>query len=62
MVVRVEESGGGNLLWWLGWRRVVVEICYGGDGGGESLLEVRKLVKKEGKLREKIIRNFVIFL
>ena len=35
-------GGGENQLWWLGWRRVVVESCYGGDGGGESQLEERE--------------------
>jgi hypothetical protein len=56
--------GGG--LGWLGWLSgggkvvmVVEMVCY---GGGDSLLWMRKLVRREGKLREKIIRNFVIFV
>jgi hypothetical protein len=50
-LVRDEREGGyggGNWLGWkLWWRR---------------LLWMRKLVRREGKLREKIIRNFGIFV
>lgn len=37
----------------------MVEICYGGDGGGESLLEV---VEDERKMGEKKIIKKMIFL
>jgi hypothetical protein len=32
--------------------RVVEVVCYGGGCGGKSLLWWRKLVRREGKLRE----------
>jgi hypothetical protein len=36
LVVVMEVRGGG--LWWLGLLKVVVEVGYGGESGGESLL------------------------